>query len=158
MAGDGFELTIRGADDIDALVKRIRTHADAKALRKELYRGMNSVSKKVRGQMIEVIPAALPRRGGLADQIKAKTTSRVWAKSGKYAGVSMRFAARGHDIRTLTGKRLRHPVFGNRGVWVDQTAGVEPAVFAAKFEAQKPEIQREIVRVLEELARKVANG
>lgn len=151
-----MDLEIRG-DDIGNLVKAIRTHADSKALRKELFSGLNRATKEIRGQMIEVIPAALPRRGGLADQMKARTTSRTSAKAGKYAGVSMAFRAKGMDIRTLTGKRLRHPVYGNRSRWVNQTEGVEPALFMGEFDKQKPEIQRQIMKVLDEVARKVTN-
>jgi hypothetical protein len=153
-----FDVTVRGAEDIDALVRAIRTHADAKALKKELYGGLARVSKEMRGELVEAIPAALPRRGGLAERVRATTTSRTTAKAGKYAGLSMRFSARGHDIRTLTGKRLRHPVWGNRRVWVDQIAGVDPAVFMARFEQQKPEIQRALLAVLDDVARKVANA
>lgn len=151
------DVEIRGADDIDKLVRAIREHADAKALRKELFGGLNRITKQVRGELVEVIPAALPKRGGLAEIMQATTTSRTSAKSGKYAGVSMRFSARGHDIRTLTGKRLRHPVFGHRGTWVDQTAGVDPSIFMAKFEEQKPEIQAAILAVLNDVARKVTS-
>lgn len=145
------------AGDVDNLVRAIRTHADAKALRRELYSGLNRATKGIRGEMIEVIPAALPRRGGLAEQMAAKVTSRTTAKSGKYAGVSMRFSSKGYDIRTLTGKRLRHPVFGNRSVWVEQSEGVDGDRFPDEFDQQKPEIQRAIVSVLEEVARKVTN-
>lgn len=152
------DVEVRGAEDIDKLVRALRTHANAKALRKELYAGLNRVSKEVSGELVEVIPAALPRRGGLAELVKAKTTSRTTAKSGKWAGVSMRFSAKGHDIRTLTGKRLRHPVYGNRRRWVNQTEGVEPSIFLAKFEQQKPKIQDAIMRVLEDVARKVAQS
>lgn len=152
---DDFE--IRGADDIDKLVRAIRTHADAKALRKELYSGLNRITKDLRGELIEVIPAALPRRGGLAELFKSRTKARATAKAGKYAGVSLRFQARGLDVRTLTGKRLRHPVFGNRNTWVDQTEGVDPAVFTARFEKQKPEIRDAILRVLNDVARKVTS-
>lgn len=151
------DIEVRGGEDIDALVKRIRTHADAKALRKELYAGLNRATKDVRGELVEVIPAALPKRGGLADLMKAKTTSRTTAKSGKWAGVSMRFQSRGHDIRTLTGKRLRHPVFGHRGRWVTQTKGVEPSIFTAKFEEQTPRLQDAVLRALNDIAQKVAN-
>lgn len=152
------DLEVRGAEDIDKLVKAVRTHANAKELRKELYSGLNRVTKDVRGELVEVIPAALPKRGGLADLMKAKATSRTTAKSGKWAGVSMRFQSKGHDIRTLTGKRLRHPVFGNRSAWVNQTAGVEPSVFMAKFEEQTPVAQDAVLRVMNEIAQKVANG
>ena len=145
------------ADDIDRLVKRIRTSVDPKALRRELARGLNSATKRVRGQMTEVIPAVLPRGGGLAERMQSTVSSSTSAKGGKYAGVSMRFRSRGYDIRTLTGRRLRHPVFGNRSAWVNQTEGVEPAVWFAEFDKQKPEIQRAIVAVLDDVARKVSN-
>lgn len=155
MAAD-FDVSVNSGD-VDNLVRAIRTHADAKALRRELASGLNRATKGVRGQMIQVIPSALPRRGGLAAQMQAKVRANTTAKSGKYAGVSMWFRSSGYDIRTLTGKRLRHPVFGNRGVWVDQTEGVDPAAFMGEFDKQKPDIQRAIVNVLEDVARKVTN-
>ncbi|WP_183092904.1 hypothetical protein [Nocardioides stalactiti] len=151
---DDFEIR---SEDVENLVRKIRTHADAKGLRRELFRGLNSVTKDIRGQMIEVIPAALPRRGGLAEQVAGATRASTSAKAGRYAGVSMRFSARGHDLRTLTGKRLRHPLFGHRGHWFDQTAGVEPAVFTGEFDKQLPDVQRAIRGVLEDIAREVTN-
>lgn len=152
MADDGIN-----AGDVDNLVRAIRTHADAKAFRRELYSGLNRATKGIRGEMIQVIPSALPRRGGLAEQMAAKVSSRTTAKSGKWAGVSMRFSSRGYDIRTLTGKRLRHPVYGNRSVWVEQSEGLHPDVFPDEFDKQRPEIQRAVVSVLDEIARKVTN-
>lgn len=150
------DIEVRGAEDIDELVKKIRTHADAKALRKELYAGLNRATKDVRGELIEVIPAALPNRGGLADLVKAKAKSRTTAKAGKWAGISMRFESKGYDIRTLTGKSLRHPVFGNRSNWVTQTKGVDPTVFIGKFEQQTPVLRDAVLRVLNDIANKVA--
>jgi hypothetical protein len=151
------DFEVRGAEDIDRLVRAIRVHADSKALRKELYSGLARVSKRIKGPMIEVIPAALPRRGGLAAEIQRTTRMRATAKSGAYAGVSMRFTSSKHDIRTLVGKRLRHPVWGNRDRWVDQTAGVDPTVFTGKFEDQKPEVLKAILDVMNEVARKVTS-
>lgn len=149
-------LEIRGADDLDDLVRQVRAHADGKAIEKKLRRGLALATREVKGPMIEAIPAALPQRGGLAAEIQAATRVRTTVKSGRYAGASMWFSARGHDMRTLTGKRLRHPVFGHRSTWVDQTAGVEPAVFLAAFEDQAPEVKAAIVAVCEEIAREVA--
>lgn len=154
MAGD-LEFN---ADDIERLVKNIKTHGNSKALNKELRRGLNVVTGDVRGKLVQVIPAALPKRGGLANTIHEATRSRTAVKGGKWAGVSMVFSAKGHDIRTITGKRLRHPVFGNRGVWVEQTKGVEPAAWTAGIEEQTPEIRRAIVAVLSEVTRKMGSG
>jgi hypothetical protein len=151
-----MDVTIKSAD-VDNLVRAIRTHADAKAIRKDLYRGLNGASKDVRSQMIDAIPNALPRRGGLAEQVHGMVSGRATAKGGKYAGVSLRFSSKGYDIRTLTGGRLRHPVYGNRGVWVQQTAGLNPEAFTGEFERQKPDMARAINKVLEDIARKVTN-
>jgi hypothetical protein len=151
-----IDVTVKSSD-VDNLVRAIREHADAKALRRELARGLNSATKHVRGQMTEVIPAALPKRGGLAAQMQSQVRSSTTAKSGKWAGVSIRFRSSGYDVRTLTGRRLRHPVWGNRKVWVDQTAGVDPAIFTAEFTKQSPQVQRAIVEVLDGIARKVTN-
>jgi hypothetical protein len=144
--------------DVDKLIRAIRAHANRKEFEKELRSGLNSVTKDIRGQMIQVIPAALPRAGGLAALIENTIRSRIAAKPGKWAGVSLVFSARGHDIRTLTGRRLRHPVWGHRGTWVNQTEGVHPAVFMGEFDKQSPEIQLAIVGVLNTIARKVATS
>jgi len=152
------DFQIRGQDDIAKLVKDIRTHADAKALRKELYSGLNRVSKGVRGEMIEAIPATLPERGGLAAQFKSAVKGNTSAKAGRDPGVTVWFRAKGHDVRTLTGRRLRHPVYGNRSKWVNQTKGIEPAVFMGKFDDQRPAVQREILRVLQGVANKLTKG
>lgn len=152
----GVDIQIR-AEDIDNLVRSISKHADKKSLRRELHRGLNKETKDIRGKMVEAIPAALPERGGLAAEVQGGIRSRIAAKSGKYAGVSMKFSHSSRDVRTLIGKRLRHPVFGNRSVWVDQTAGVDPAVFTGEFENQTSEIRDAIFKTLDEVARKVAN-
>ena len=151
-----MEVTVKSAD-VDNLVRAIRTHADAKAIRKDLFRGLNHVGKESAKKMVDVIDEALPSRGGLAAEMQATIKSRVSAKSGKYAGVSLWFNAKGHDVRTLTGHRLRHPVFGNRSVWVDQTAGVDPEMFPGEFQRLRPDMTRAVNRVLEDIARKVTN-
>lgn len=146
------------ADDIERLVRNIRGAANRKELEKQLRGGLNRVTKDIRGHLVQVIPATLPKRGGLANTIAQATKSRTSVKGGKWAGVSMVFSARGHDIRTITGKRLRHPVFGNRNAWVEQTKGVEPAAWTAEIEKQKPEISRAIVRVMQDVATNVGKG
>ena len=148
---DDFQ--IRNLDDLERAIKRIK--AGDKVLRRELYSGLNRVSKGIRGQMKEAIPAALPQRGGLAATVQRSTRFNTTAKTGRNLGVTIWAKNSGHDIRTLTGRRLRHPVWGHRGFWVNQTAGVYPAVFLASFEKQKPEVQQAIIRVIEDVARKV---
>lgn len=150
-----MDVTIRGSDDVDALVRRIRTHADAKALRKELYAGLNRVTKPVREDMKASIGPSLPSRGGLAALVMARASLTTSATSGRHAGVRIRARHKDYDLKRLNAGRLRHPVFGNRRVWVSQTAGIIPGFLDDSFEKQKPEIARGVLRVLDEIARKV---
>lgn len=152
MPGD-FEL--QGADDVDALVRRIRTHADAKVIRRELYAGLNRATKPVRDDMKASIAPSLPSRGGLAALVMAKVSLTTAAKSGKWAGVSIKARHKSYDLRRLNQGRLRHPVWGNRSVWVEQTKGVNPGFLDEAFKKSKPEITRDIQRVLADIARKV---
>lgn len=148
-------LELRGTDDVDALVRRIRTHADAKALRKELYAGLNRVTKPVREDMKASIGPSLPSRGGLAALVMAKASLTTSAVAGRNAGVRIRARHKSYDLKRLNEGRLRHPVFGNRGVWVEQTAGVNPGFLDESFEKSKPEVARGVQRVLDDIARKV---
>lgn len=150
-----MEVTVK-SEDVDRLVRALRQHADSKTLRRELSKGLNSVSKPIRESMVDRIPDALPNSGGLAARMQSLVRSSASAKSGKYAGVSIRFRSSGYDIRTLTGGRVRHPVFGH-SVWVDQTAGVHPEAFEGEFEKRKPEALRAVQGVLEQVARKVTS-
>lgn len=150
-----MDVTLRGSDDVDALVRRIRTHADAKAIRKELYAGLNRVTKPVREDMKASIGPSLPSRGGLAALVMARASLTTSATSGRNAGVRIRARHKDYDLKRLNQGRLRHPVFGNRRVWVQQTAGINPGFLDDSFEKQKPEIARGVLRVLDEIARKV---
>ena len=142
------------SDDVKNLVWAIRNHADAKAMRRELYRGLNGATKPIRDAMVAEIPNALPRRGGLAARMQASVSSTTSAARG---GVSIRFRGRGYDIRTLTSGQIRHPLFGNRLHWFAQTAGVNPDAFTGEFDEQRPAALREVTNAMEEVARKVTN-
>src|SRR3546814_12195431 len=80
------QFEIQGAEQVDALVRRIRVHADAKALRKELYQGLNRVTKGVRADMRASIGPSLPSRGGLAALLLAKASLTSTASDGRDAG------------------------------------------------------------------------
>ena len=150
------DVELRGADDVDALVRRIRTHADAKELRKELYAGLNRVTKGVREDMKASIGPSLPSRGGLAALVMAKASLTSTASTGRNAGVRIRARRRdGGDLKRLNEGRLRHPVFGNREAWVQQTAGVDGGFLDEAFDKNKAEVARGVQRVMADIARKV---
>lgn len=149
------DVELRGADDVDALVRRLRTHADGKALRRELNAGLNRVTKSVREDMKASIGPSLPSRGGLAALVMAKVSLTTGAVAGKNAGVRIRARHKSYDLKRLNEGRLRHPVFGNRSVWVEQTAGVHGGFLDEAFDKHKAEVARGIQRVLDDIARKV---
>lgn len=149
------DVELRGADDVDALVRRIRTHADAKALRKELYAGLNRETKSVREDMKASIGPSLPSRGGLAALVIAKVSLTTGAVAGRNAGVRIKARHKSYDLRRLNEGRLRHPVFGNRSVWVEQTEGINGGFLDDAFDKNKAEVARGIQRVLADIARKV---
>lgn len=147
------DLEVR-APDVDALVRRIKAHADGKALRRELMRGLNRATKGVRDDMRASIAPSLPSRGGLASLVQAGTSLSTRARSGMTAGVSIRGRHKSHDLARMNAGVVRHPTYGH-GPWVNQTAGVDPHFLDESFEKSAPDVRRDIVRVMEDIARKV---
>lgn len=147
------------ADDIEALMRRLRKHASAKELRKELYSGLNRVSKPVREEMKQATgePPVLPTEHGLQSLAEKKQSVTASVTGGRNAGLRIRAKGRkGFDLGSVyrTG-RLRHPVFGNRNVWVTQSQGVQPKWMDPTFEEQRGPVSKEMIDVLEGVARKV---
>lgn len=151
------DFEVRGLGELEDLGRALKAMGDGgKGLRRELFKGLNSVSKEARGELEEVIPAVLPQRGGLAGEVQRQARfSATASTSGRRLGVQIRGKARKRDMRLLTGKRLRHPVFGNRDVWVSQTEGVQPSIFLAKWEDQKPEVREAVLGVIADVRAKI---
>lgn len=143
--------------DVSNLVWAIRRHADAKVIRRELYRGLSSASRPVREEMRDAALSSLPARGGLQARMTGLVgKGRTSAVGGSGAGVRISFNSAKYDPRTLRG-RIRHPLFGNRRLWFTNTASPVDAIDAG-FQSQKPAVQREIVRVMEDIAQKVTSA
>lgn len=150
------EVEIRNAEDFAELAKRIRQHADAKALRRELFSGLQRATKGLRAEMQEAIVPALPTRGGLASFVRARAKLSTQSRTGgTTAGVRIVSGNRGGpNLARYNAGRFRHPVFG-RG-WVEQSAGVTPGFLDVTFDRAAPPVRKEVLRVMGEVARKVA--
>ena len=137
---------LRGTEHLAALTKALRAAGDSgKGLRKELYSGLNRATKETRKEMRAAILPALPTRGGLAAEVQRTTRFSTSVLSGRNPGVRIR--ARGkHTIRRMnqTGT-FRHLVFGNRDIWVTQSAGVKKGFLDKPFERSKPEVRTEVL-------------
>jgi hypothetical protein len=141
------EMSLEG-QGLKVLQRKLKA-MDAKDLRRELNRGL----KDAAGQMIPVARDAargsLPQTGGLADRV-ASAPMRISVTTGR-----VRIMAKGMDRRSETG-RLRHPVFGNREVWVTQQ--IKPHWFTERMRERAPQVRRELVEAMDRIARKVANA
>lgn len=146
---DDFE--IHGADQFLALSKALK-HAGRTELRKELNKAMRTGAKPLIPKARASAMARLPQRGGLAQQI-AKEPTRVQTRTGKDPGVRVVVGKKRGGARAANRGVIRHPVFGNRDVWVDQQ--VRPGWFDEPMAASAPEIRKALEQGIEDVAAKV---
>lgn len=153
------EVTVK-AEHLAALVRAINVHADPKAIRRELYRGLNSASKPVREEMKKSTadPVNLPTQGGLQALMVSRQSVIATVRGGQYAAVSIKVGGKGGFALGSVYRtgRVMHPTYG-RGRFVTQTAGVKPRWMDPVFEAQKPEVQAAIQEAIEFIAGRVTN-
>jgi len=147
---DDFE--IKGADQFLRLSKALK-HAGRTGLRKELTAGMRRAAKPLIAKSRAEALQRLPRRGGLAKQV-AKEPQRIQVRTGaRTAGVRVVVGKRSGGARAANRGVIRHPVFGNRKVWVNQS--VPPDWFDDTMRASAPSVRRELERALEDIADRI---
>ncbi len=147
------------------LVRALRSEADGKELRRDLIRGLRAVAE----------PAAMAARGailsmgtggvsqaepGLRTSVAAAT--KVVVRTGKNRpGVAVRVKKntmprgfRNAPKRLQSKKGWRHPVFGNREIWVTQRG--KPGWFDDTLRKAAPEARAAMGQVLENVARRIS--
>ena len=113
------ELVIKGADELEALGKALKQVGD-RELRLELFRAIRTATKPTHQQIRDSARELLPSRGGLPELIAKSSLSTRTRLSGRQVGVRI-VASNRHDIRSLDKGRLRHPLYGDRDHWFQQT-------------------------------------
>lgn len=146
------DFEVRGAEKLGKVAKDLRRLGD-KELSKELYAGLNRATKPMRANAKKSAENNLPRAGGLNKRVaRARFSTR--RRGGKNPGVKI--VAKGMDQLALMDKgTVRHPVYGNRGRWVNQPIPDAEGWFTKPMEDGKPEAQREIVKALDAVAKKI---
>lgn len=158
------DIELRGLEDLARLSRALReAGTQGKGLRKELYAGLNRATKPVRKDLKDAIAPSLPKSGGLAAEVTKGARFSNSTKTGRDVGV--RVVARGRRRRALqlaTQQGLiQHPVFANASkgrsswTWVTQTAGIRRGLLNAAFQRDKPEARREVLRAIDETAKKI---
>lgn len=151
MAGGAIE--IRGAETLEALAKRLRA-AKATDLRKELLREIRTATKPV-------VVAQKTRVKGLTGAPKewrsdaARATRAKTRLTGAGAGVRISVGGQpvGRRAKFMNRGRWRHPLFGNRDRWYDQT--VPPGWFDDPARAAGPNVQKAILRAVERISAQI---
>lgn len=151
--GDGSaDFDVRGADEFLKLSKALK-HAGRTELRRELTNGMKRAARPLIPKTRAEARRRLPKKGGLAAQV-AKEPQRVQVRTGaRTAGVRIVVGKKSGGARGANKGVVRHPVFGNREVWVDQD--VPSGWFDDPIRESAPEIRRDLERAMESVAEQV---
>lgn len=148
---------VTGAEQLASLSKALRSVAkdERKGLRRELYRGIMRATRPLKQAAQESARSTLPSSGGLAAAVARSKFKTKTAGGGANVGVRI-LATGGTDIRAMDAGRLRHPVYGNRSVWVTQS--VTPGWFTRPMEAGAGRVQVEILRAMDSVADQIGRS
>lgn len=144
-----FSLQVRGAEQLGDVARELRRVAD-KDLRKQLNRGLRQATKPLIAETRKYAREHLPKHGGLNERV-ARSKFRTKIRTG--ANPSVRITATGLDARLNTQGRVRHPVYGNRKVWVEQR--VAPLWFDVPMRRGAPHVRRALTSALDEVTKQL---
>ena len=157
-----IELRIKGGEKLRSTAKLLKGKAN-KDLRNELQRELRRSAK----EFGKVVPAEVHHfmPSGYAPTLRQNL--RVVGKvnvSALRAGVSLQATSkaskhskeRKSEIAKLEKGMLRHPVYGNRSVWVNQT--VKPGFFSKPIIKNADIFYADLVRAVENVAAKIARS
>lgn len=141
-----------GVEDFLRLSKALKA-AGRTELRKELNKAMRGAVKPLIPKTRARALATLPQRGGLAKSV-ARTPQRVQVRTGlQTAGVRLVVGRNGSGARGANQGSIRHPVFGDPDVWVDQS--VPSGWFDDTVEGEFPQIRRAVEKAMKSIAEQV---
>ena len=150
------DLRVTGAEDFRAVARAVKQAGD-KDLRRELYRGINRTVKPLTQDVKDQMPRFLPDRyaGELAKSLRVKTRTRAGANPAVFLTATAKTKkGKPRDLRSLNRGRLRHPLFGNRREWFDQS--VRKDWWTHPLLQGAPRVREELVEVLRDIARRIA--
>jgi len=103
--------------ELPLLAARMKA-AGAVGLRAEMVAGLRAVAKPMVPLLQQAARDRLPRAGGLNEAVASKKPKVSVRTTGRTAGVRIRSQVKGNYTNTGT---WRHPVFGDRKKWVQET-------------------------------------
>ena len=149
------ELRVEGADKFGKLAKALKETSD-KELRKELYAGLNRSVKPLTEAVKKGTTSYFPRRYAfeLAKYLRVRARRRAGKNPAIFlVGKAKTKQGKERDLASLNRGRLRHPLFGNRRYWYDQSIPAnwwdEPLLEDAD------QVREDIVNVLDEIGKRL---
>lgn len=167
MAGGGppFSLGVETHSGLAALVRAIRAEEDGKDLRKELAKNMRDALKpgaaEAKSGIMSMSSAGLRTSPALRSSVARKIRPEV-KLGGRWSGARVK-AFKTKNVRDFPNapKRLnraggwRHPVYGNREVWVQQRGKVD--WFDRAFQGREGVYKAAVEQAMEAMARRIAD-
>lgn len=148
------DFEVRGADDFLKLSKALKAAGRAE-LRKELHKALRAAVKAHTPKAEQELSKHLPYLKGRQKAV----TQAVQVKTGRDPGVTVgvRFGSKRSSNARLANTRgvFRHPVFGNRGAWVDQPVPGANGWFDRVWEESAPEVRKQLEKAMQDVAEKV---
>lgn len=156
-----FTLSGNGLKDLRTLSAQIKQAADPKQVRKDLTKGLRQGAKPA-AVAVKAGARSLPARpGGRSTGLRRRMAASAGVQvrtSGQMAGVRVRISrARMGDQASLPKVTnvgvWRHPVYGNRKVWVTQRS--RRGWFDAATARSAPAVRMALKKVLDDTERKL---
>ncbi|MEU6491085.1 hypothetical protein ABZ890_11910 [Streptomyces sp. NPDC046984] len=162
-SGPPFSLAVETHEGLDALVRALRAEEDGKQLRKELASNMRDALRPGAQQAKESIMGMISLNGaqpGLRSSIAKKIRPEV-KLGGRWSGARVK-AFKTKNIRgfpnapkrTNRARGWRHPVYGNREVWVTQRGKYE--WFDRAFRGREGNYKAAVEQAMNDMARRIA--
>ncbi len=148
------DVTVRGANELERLGRRLKA-AGAGELKKELLRGIRASNKPTIAAVRASARERLPQRGGLAALVAGSRIGTRTRLTGQSVGVQIKGTGK-VNVSGINDGFVRHPVFGNRKVFVTQQ--VAAGWFDEPIEKAAPAIRKEIQAAMSDVARKIEKG
>jgi hypothetical protein len=142
-------MDVRGADDFARLAKALKEGPED--LQREFSKAVSKATAPLKTAARESARQTLPRRGGLADRV-ARSRFATRRSTGRRAGVRVTVSSP-DALGQLDRGVVRHPVFGNRNVWVTQS--ITPGWWTKPTDQVGPEVQRALLAAMDEVGKKL---
>lgn len=167
------QFAIRDTGDLRRLSKNLRQAADGKELRKELTNGLRAELLPV-ATAVEAAYASAPSRGHATSSRARQAQPSLRTLLARATQVQVRIGGRDPRVGVaVKGKRMpsgmralprywegtkprwRHPVFGDREVWVDQPAR---PIFDRTVEPFERPLRLQAIQIINRVNRKALRG